>query len=53
MPDSELTLGLVEAFFLSGPTRGLAVISLFDPYKYLTIKVVKVLELQLQHQVFQ
>ena len=31
MPDSELTLGLVEAFFLSGPTRGLAVISLFDP----------------------
>ena len=30
-PGYTLLLGIVEDFFLSGPTRGLAVISLFDP----------------------
>lgn len=30
-PRRSLTLGMVDAFFLSGPTSGLAVTSLFDP----------------------
>lgn len=31
VPEYWLTLGIAEDFFLSGPTRGLAVISVFDP----------------------